>query len=55
MLHDTQQAFLITGDATGNMHLQNLQGLAALANAANSPGKISIRKENGSYLVGVEM
>ncbi|XP_053397178.1 CUGBP Elav-like family member 2 isoform X7 [Mercenaria mercenaria] len=26
------------GDATGNMHLQNLQGLAALANAANSPG-----------------
>ncbi|XP_060572834.1 CUGBP Elav-like family member 2 isoform X10 [Ruditapes philippinarum] len=29
------------GDATGNMHLQNLQGLAALANAANSPASLS--------------
>lgn len=31
---------VFVGDATGNMHLQNLQGLAALANAANSPGML---------------
>lgn len=31
-------ACVLAGDASGNMHLQNLQGLAALANASANPG-----------------
>ncbi|XP_052810509.1 CUGBP Elav-like family member 2 isoform X8 [Mya arenaria] len=34
------------GDATSGMHLQNLQGLAALANTATSPGIFSQRNNN---------
>ncbi|XP_052810503.1 CUGBP Elav-like family member 1 isoform X3 [Mya arenaria] len=35
-----------SGDATSGMHLQNLQGLAALANTATSPGIFSQRNNN---------
>ena len=36
---DYNMSAILSGDASNNMHLQNLQGLAALANAANSPGE----------------
>ena len=47
---DNNMSAFVSGDASNNMHLQNLQGLAALANAANSPGKDKCRKNNVLHL-----
>ena len=44
--NDYNMSAIISGDASNNMHLQNLQGLAALANAANSPGEELCKNES---------
>lgn len=46
--------FIFSGDATNSMHLQNLQGLAALANATNNPGMPTVLTNNHGNILATE-